>query len=65
MAKALIESLQLDLPALAKIIQSKGRKGDTILAHINPREAAFLNSVAVVEQLTLRLVFLNLMMRWS
>ena len=42
MAKALIESLQLDLPALAKIIQSKGRKGDTILAHINPREAALL-----------------------
>ena len=42
MAKALIESLQLDLPALAKIIQSKGKKGDTILAHINPREAALL-----------------------
>ena len=42
MAKALIESLQLDLPALAKIIQAKGRKGDTILAHINPREAALL-----------------------
>ena len=30
------------MPALAKIIQSKGRKGDTILAHINPREAALL-----------------------
>jgi len=29
----------LDLKALAQILQSKGRKGDTILAHITPKEA--------------------------
>jgi len=28
----------LDLKALAQVLQSKGRKGDTILAHINPKE---------------------------
>lgn len=42
MAKALMESLQIDLPALAQIIRSKGRGRDTVLAHITPREAALL-----------------------
>lgn len=28
----------LDLKALAQILQSKGRKGDTVLAHITPKE---------------------------
>jgi hypothetical protein len=42
MSKALMKSLDLDLPALAQILRSKGRKGDTILAHITPKEAALL-----------------------
>lgn len=42
MAKALMESLQIDLPALAQIIRSKGRGRDTVLAHITPKEAALL-----------------------
>jgi len=29
----------LDLPALAQLLSKKGRKGDTILAHINREEA--------------------------
>lgn len=33
-----------DLQRLAALLQSKGRKGDTILAHINPREAALLKA---------------------
>jgi hypothetical protein len=32
----------MDLPALAEMLRSKGRNKDTILAHINPREAALL-----------------------
>lgn len=32
----------LDLPAVAALLRSKGRKGDTVLAHINPKEAALL-----------------------
>jgi hypothetical protein len=31
-----------DLRKIARLLQDKGRKGDTILAHINPREAALL-----------------------
>jgi hypothetical protein len=42
MSKLLMESLKLDMPALAKLIQARGRKGDTILAHISPKEAALL-----------------------
>jgi hypothetical protein len=42
MSKALIESLQIDLPALAQLIKSKGRGRDTVLAHITPKEAALL-----------------------
>jgi hypothetical protein len=32
----------LDLPAVAALLRSKGRRGDTVLAHINPKEAALL-----------------------
>jgi len=42
MSKLLMESLKMDLPALADMIRSKGRGRDTILAHITPREAALL-----------------------
>ena len=42
MSKLLMESLKMDLPALADMIRSKGRKGDSILAHISPKEAALL-----------------------
>jgi len=31
-----------DLRKIARLLQDKGRNGDTILAHINPREAALL-----------------------
>jgi hypothetical protein len=31
-----------DLRKIARLLQNKGRNGDTILAHINPREAALL-----------------------
>jgi hypothetical protein len=37
-----MESLKVDLPALADMIRSKGRGNDSILAHITPREAALL-----------------------
>ena len=49
MAK-ILETLRLDvmgdlsLPALAQVIQSKGRGPDTILAHITPKEAEKLKS---------------------
>ena len=39
MKSALFESLQLNMPAMAEILASKGRKGDTMLAHITPKEA--------------------------
>jgi hypothetical protein len=42
MSKVLMESLKLDLPALAEMIRSKGRGKDTMLAHITPKEAALL-----------------------
>ncbi len=34
----------LDLPGIAQLLESKGRKGDTMLAHITPQEAALLKS---------------------
>lgn len=43
MAKeSLMESLSLNLPAMAQIIKKKGRGRDTILAHITPEEAKLL-----------------------
>jgi hypothetical protein len=42
MSKVLMESLKMDLPALAEMLRSKGRGKDTILAHITPKEAALL-----------------------
>jgi hypothetical protein len=36
------KSLNIDLATLAQILKSKGRGKDTILAHINPKEAALL-----------------------
>lgn len=42
MASALYESLSLDMPSMAKMLQSKGRGKDRILAHITPKEAALL-----------------------
>ena len=38
----LTKSLKADLPALAELLRSKGKGNDSILAHINPREAALL-----------------------
>jgi hypothetical protein len=37
-----MESLKMDLPALAEMLRSKGRNKDTVLAHITPKEAALL-----------------------
>lgn len=42
MSKVLMESLKMDLPALAEMLRSKGRGKDTMLAHITPKEAALL-----------------------
>lgn len=42
MSSSLKKSLGVDLPALAEMIRSKGRSGDSILAHITPKEAALL-----------------------
>jgi hypothetical protein len=42
MAKTLSRALGTDLASLAELLRSKGRGKDTILAHINPREAALL-----------------------
>ena len=36
------KALKADLPALAELLRQKGKNQDTILAHINPREAALL-----------------------
>lgn len=35
----------IDMPALAQFLQSQGRKGDSILAHINPKEAMLLQKM--------------------
>jgi hypothetical protein len=42
MAKTLSTALGTDLAGLAQLLRSKGRGKDSILAHINPREAALL-----------------------
>ena len=42
LAKVLKTEISGDLEALAKMLQGKGRGKDTILAHITPKEAAFL-----------------------
>ena len=42
MAKNLSTALGTDLAGLAQLLRSKGRGKDSILAHINPREAALL-----------------------
>ena len=42
MPKAIYESLQMDLPALAQLLARKGRGKDTVLAHITPKEAELL-----------------------
>ena len=42
MAKTLSKALGTDLAGLAQLLRSKGRGKDTILAHINPQEAALL-----------------------
>ena len=42
MSSSLKKSLNMDLPALAEMLRSKGRGKDTMLAHITPKEAALL-----------------------
>jgi len=43
MSRSLASVLKTDsLKPLAQILRSKGRKGDTVLAHITPKEAARL-----------------------
>jgi hypothetical protein len=42
MSKTLNKSLGTDLAALAQVLRSKGRRGDSVLAHITPKEAALL-----------------------
>ena len=42
MAKNLSKALGTDLAGLAQLLRSKGRGKDSILAHINPQEAALL-----------------------
>ena len=42
MAKTLSKALGTDIAGLAQLLRSKGRGKDTILAHINPQEAALL-----------------------
>jgi hypothetical protein len=35
----------IDIPAIAQFLQSQGRRGDTILAHINAKEAELLKKM--------------------
>ena len=35
----------IDMPGIAQFLQSQGRRGDSILAHINPKEAMLLQSM--------------------
>ena len=42
MSRTLSKSLGTDLAALAQVLRSKGRRGDSVLAHITPKEAALL-----------------------
>ena len=44
MGRQLAKLLHADIPTLAKALERKGRRGDTILAHINPQEAALLKA---------------------
>lgn len=44
MAKKLSKALRTDLNEVAALLRSKGRGRDTILAHINPEEAALLKA---------------------
>jgi surface antigen len=44
MAKTLGNALGTDLNQVAALLRSKGRRGDTVLAHINPEEAALLKA---------------------
>ena len=42
--KTLGKALGTDLNEVAALLRSKGRRGDTVLAHINPEEAALLKA---------------------
>lgn len=44
MAKVLGNALGTDMNEIAALLRSKGRRGDTVLAHINPEEAALLKA---------------------
>lgn len=35
----------IDVPAIAQFLQAQGQRGDSILAHINPKEAALLQKI--------------------
>ena len=39
----------IDVPAIAQFLQSQGRRGDSVLAHINPKEAALLKKMGGAE----------------
>ena len=41
---ALLRTTSMGLPDMAQAVRKGGRKGDSILAHINPREAALLKA---------------------
>jgi len=40
----------IDIPAIAQFLQSQGRRGDTILAHINAKEAEMLRNMGGSEE---------------
>ena len=40
----------IDIPAIAQFLQSQGRRGDTILAHINAKEAELLKKMGGAEE---------------
>jgi hypothetical protein len=40
----------IDIPAIAQFLQSQGRRGDTILAHINAKEAELLKMMGGAEE---------------
>ncbi len=39
----------IDVPAIAQFLQAQGQRGDSILAHINPKEAALLQKMVEVQ----------------
>lgn len=45
MKNKLAQALRADLPTLAQHVRKKGRRGDTVLAHISPREAKKLKEM--------------------